>query len=156
LTELVYHSRPAADANAVTLDQMVRARVSRLPEPSRHLLEVVAVASQPVESQTAWKSTLRREAPQSAMAPLRAQRLVRLRRGKGTQEIEVYHDRIREIVEQSLPDALRAGRHLSLAVELEKSGRAGPDRLAVHFRQGGDSTKAFTYSVAAAEQASHS
>ena len=45
-------ARPAA-ADHEVLDEVIRARVARLPGPARRLLEVVAAAGQPVELEAA-------------------------------------------------------------------------------------------------------
>ena len=86
---------------------------------------------------------------------LRARRLIRMRRVQDRQEVEIYHDRVRQTVENTLAPETRRRRHLHLAVELETSQRATSESLAIHFHEGGDRAKAFRYSAAAAGAASN-
>jgi serine/threonine protein kinase len=146
-------SRASAAGSTATLDDMVRARVLLLPEEARRLLEVVAVAGQPVESEIADRAAGAKE-EMNAVSFLRASHLIRVRVTPERQEIEPYHDRIREaMLAQLSPDALRA-HHRRLAVALEASGRADPERLALHFREAGDAERAAEHAALAAERTS--
>jgi eukaryotic-like serine/threonine-protein kinase len=137
-----------------TLDEVIQTRVSLLSEEARRLLEVVAVAGQPLERTLAKRAANLDAEEQAVLALLRAGHLIRVT-GTGEQdEIETYHDRIRETVVAHLsPDNLKAHHH-SLALMLESSNKADPERLVVHFQGSGDSEKAAGYAIEAAEQAS--
>jgi len=151
IDELVRFGRLGA---ASTLDEMVRARVLLLPDEARRLLEVVAVAGQPLEAEVADGAAGLGDEP-SAVAVLRVGHLVRVRSTGGRQEIEPYHDRIREaVVAQLSAEALRE-HHRRLAAALESSGRADPEQLALHFREAGDAERAAEFAVLGADRAAH-
>src|SRR6266567_7448749 len=75
-------------------------------------------------------------------------------RERSTEELETYHDRIRQAVVASLDPAAVKDYHFRLAVALEAHGQT-PDKetLAVHFREGGDLERAAGYAAEAASQA---
>src|SRR5262249_19602833 len=89
----------------------------------------------------------------TALAHLRAARLLRgTARAEGS-EIETYHDRIRETVQAGLDADTRRRHHAALARVLEASGRDDPEVLAIHWQGGGDPRRAGTFYEAAAAQA---
>jgi serine/threonine protein kinase len=135
----------------VTLERMLQLRVERLPGPSRRLLEVLAVAGQPLELDVA-RGAADVPSEQAALAPLRSGHLVRTR-GADDRQLEVYHDRIREIVVAQLDAAALRAHHLQLARALEAGGRADPETLATHFQEGGQLARAAEYAATAAAQA---
>src|SRR5208337_1024325 len=88
-----------------------------------------------------------------SLALLRAESLVR---GKGTgilDEVEAYHDRIRETVVRRLSDADRASWNRQLAEVLEESEAADPETVAIHLEEAGQPVKAARYFQKAAEKA---
>src|SRR5207249_605468 len=88
-----------------------------------------------------------------ALTALSVGRLVRSM-GPGEQdEVETYHDRIRETVLAHLPPGRVKEHHHRLAVTLEASADADPQTLAVHFEGAGDCGRAGHYYACAAEQA---
>ena len=151
ITELV--RAPEVAMQAASLDSVIRARVARLGEPARRLLEVVAVARQPIALELAKQAARHQGADYEVMTALRGGHLVRTRAAGGHQEIEAWHDRIREAVNaQIAPDVLKDC-HTRLAHALEASPRPDPEMLAVHFQGAGDRPNAARYAAAAAEQA---
>ncbi|HEY1336640.1 MAG TPA: AAA family ATPase, partial [Bryobacteraceae bacterium] len=155
LTQLAQHARAARGGQAtVSLEAMLQARVANLPQAARRMLEAVSVAGRPVDAHVAWTATRQEAGEQSAVAALRASRLIRIQRSGERYEVEPYHDRIRQAIESGLDRASRARQHLHLGLELEAAGRTAPDWLATHFREGGDRPRTLRYSLAAAEQAS--
>ncbi len=138
--------------SAATLDELVRARVRDLPPKARRLLEVVAVAGRPVEAEVAARAAGAAEG-EDALPALRAGHLVRARGTAERQEIESYHDRIREAVVAQIPSDALKEHHRRLAVALETSSRADPEELSLHFQEAGDTRRAAEFAVLAAERA---
>jgi hypothetical protein len=140
-------------AGAVTLHEVLWSRVLRLPEGARRLLEVVAVAGQPLRQEDACRAAGVAGEQSVALACLRAGRLLRGVGRPESLEIETYHDRVREtLVTRLAPSALRE-HHRRLALVLEASRRSDPEALAVHFQEAGEPGRAGTYFALAAAQA---
>ncbi|HKE32187.1 MAG TPA: protein kinase, partial [Candidatus Angelobacter sp.] len=147
-------SARADGLSKTTLDEVIGMRVSRLPERSRRLLEVIAIAGQPIELEVAKRATGLEYEEQAALSVLRSGRLIRTRETYAREEVEIYHDRIREAVVRSLPPEELGRYHLRLAVELEATGRADSETLTWHFQKAGDNRRAAGYASAAAAKAS--
>jgi eukaryotic-like serine/threonine-protein kinase len=151
ITELV--RAPEGATQASSLDRLIGDRVSRLDEPARRLLEVVAIAGQPIELELAKQAAQHQGADYEVMTTLRGGRLARTRTAGGRQEIETYHDRIREAVSAQLAPEVLQGCHARLANALEASHRPDPEMLATHFHGAGNRNKAARYAAAGADQA---
>jgi predicted ATPase len=137
----------------LTLDALVERRAALLPRDARALLEVVAVAGQPIRRSLARRAAgLDADYP-AAAAALAAAGLLRTRGADPEELLETSHDRIREAVVAHLPPALRAARHGALARALEQLPEPDLETLAMHHLGAGDTTKAAGY-AAAAERAS--
>ena len=136
-----------------SMDGFTRHRVGRLSVPARTLLEAVAVAGQPVPQTIAFQAAGLAEAPFEAVQALRVARLVRTHGSGSDDNVECYHDRIREAVGEGLKPDQKAGYHLRLAVALEPGGDAEAEALARHYREAGELRLAARYARAAAEQA---
>ena len=150
VSELV---RAPGAAGALSLDEVIQARVARLNQPARRLLDVVAVAGRPIALDLAKRAARHQGADYDVLAALRGGRLVRLRTGGDLPEIEAYHDRIREAVSARLSPQDLVDCHASLATVLEASARPELEALAMHFHGAGDNRKAARYAAAAAGQA---
>src|SRR5262249_29332928 len=90
----------------------------------------------------------------SVLGALRVARLIRTRATADEQELEAYHDRIREAVVSQVPADAQTGLHGRLAEAMERAGRGDPDTPAIHFQRGGDRARATHYARQAAAQAS--
>ena len=143
----------SGSAPAPSLEQMIQMRVARLPADARRLVEVLAVAGGPVEFAVA-KEAAELEARESTLGMLRVGHLVRTREAQGREEIEPYHDRIREAVAAGLDPETRKTHHRRLALALEASGRADAEALAQHLKEAGDLERAAEYAATAAARAS--
>jgi serine/threonine protein kinase len=144
---------PGAATPAVSLDRVLWERISRLPEEARRLLEVAAVHGRPLRQSDASAATGLHADERPALAVLRSGRLLRSTGATERDEVETYHDRVRETVAAHLEPAVRARIHGSLARTLEASGRAEPEVLAVHYHGAGEGGRAGRYYGVAAAQA---
>jgi len=159
--ELVRHVQAGEDplgervaAAVVGLDDVLWARIRRLPEEARRLLEVVAISGRPLREADAYRCVEGLVDGRSDLALLRSGRLVRGVSGTD-EEIETYHDRIRETVVARLGSEALRGHHRRLALALEASGRADPEVLGAHFCEAGEAEKAGSYFAAAAVRAAY-
>ena len=138
--------------SASKVNDLIRLRVGRVSPEAKALLEVVAIAGQPLALEIARQAAGLESGGISAVSELRQERLVRLL-DSSEQEVETYHDRIREaLTELMSEDQLRA-LHGRLAEALESSGRADPETLAMHFQATEEVQRASRYAVSAAERA---
>ena len=136
--------------SALSAAEMIASRVAELPAEARALLETLAVAARPIPALVARDAAdLRDERP--VAAALEAEHL--LRQGALADELEVYHDRIREAVAARLPPARLVDIHRRLADAMEARGRADPETLYEHCVGAGDTTRARRYAARAAELA---
>jgi serine/threonine protein kinase/tetratricopeptide (TPR) repeat protein len=132
----------AGAAMPARLEAVIERRVARLPQEARRLLEIVAVAGYPLPRAVARHAARLEEDEPASVALLRAGRLIRTRGRTEGEQVETYHDRIRETVAQGLsPEELRE-RHRALAVSLEAAGPVDPERLAIHLQGAGEATRA--------------
>ena len=153
INELVRYAHPAGESGDLTLDAVIYGRVKGLPPATRRLLEVLSVFGQPLDRELASAAAGVGAEEMESVSLLRAQRLSRIRVMDDREELEPYHDRIRETVIAHLaPDQLRA-HHQALASGLAALDNPDPEILAVHFEGAGDHVHAAQYSVAAADRA---
>jgi predicted ATPase len=152
--ELVEHlNSGAALGTQPDLDAVLWQRVERLPDTSRRLLEVIAVAGRPLQLRDAQMAALLPSLPANVVPALRASRLVRTTGPTLHDEIETFHDRIRESIVAKLPPSDKRHFHASLATTLERSGRADAETLAAHLEGAGDTERACRFYEQAASEA---
>jgi len=166
IVELVHHLRThvaprggldgTADGNAFSLDSMILARVRDLPEQSQRLLQVIALAGDPLPQRAlagASGLTLGSEAWELGISALEEQSLVRRRGRQGSDVVEAYHDRIREVVVTSLDEATAHQLHVQLAQAVEQWERERTDMLARFWLSADDHERAKRYACEAAAEA---
>jgi serine/threonine protein kinase len=144
----------SAESGDITLSKVIQMRASQLSGIARRLLEVVAVAGQPLDLQVVKQAAGISTDGHDALAILRSQHLVRTRQTSAREEIEPYHDRIRETIVRHLPPEMLRMYHYKLALELERSSRSDPEILLIHLQGAGESRRAAHYANLAAAQAS--
>ena len=135
------------------LDDVLRLRVNRLPERTRRLLEVIAVAARPIRLEYAQTAAHLPTLDPQVIASLRASRLIRTMGTGPAGEVETFHDRIRESIVARLPPETAKHHHAGLAMSLELAGDGDAETLAAHFEGAGDRERASRYFERAALEA---
>ncbi|MGO9464631.1 MAG: serine/threonine-protein kinase PknK [Isosphaeraceae bacterium] len=146
-------SAGSTDSAAIALDDVLWARIRRLPDEPRRVLEIVAVCGKPLGVELIGRSVDLVEDERVALVLLTSSRLIRGTGGFGRSEIETYHDRIRETVVARLEPEVKRDHHRRLALALEASGAVDPEVLGVHFLEGGQPERAIDHFARAADQA---
>jgi eukaryotic-like serine/threonine-protein kinase len=150
---------PAPDAPAtadarreLTLESVIRARIGLLSDRARRLLEVVAVFGGPLPVAVAIDAAQLTRGALEEITALRAANLTRMRLGSD-EEIEIYHDRIREAIAAHIPPEERRQLHARIAQVLEQTGHADPETLLVQFTEAGSDEAVAHYAMIAADRA---
>ena len=138
-------------AGDLTLDEVLRARVERLPAEARRLLEVLALHGRPLAPEVALRAAELSGDGDAALAQLRVGNLTRTRGAHG--QVEPYHDRVRETVAAMIVPSALPRRHARLAAALEAYDASDAEAIAVHYRGAGDRERAGQWAQTAAKQA---
>jgi hypothetical protein len=138
-------------AGEVRFGDVMRVRLGHLGPDARRLLELVAVAGQPLPQRVAARAAGLTD--DQGAAVLRAGSLIRTSGAPELGRIETYHDRIREAVIATLSEAQERECHLALADALEASEHPDPEALAVHLLRGGALERGIEYAIEAAFKA---
>jgi serine/threonine protein kinase len=134
------------------LDAVLGERIDGLGHDARLVAEVVAVAGEPITLRTAGAAAgISAEELRRHMSLLRAQRFVRSAGGRGDDQVEPYHDRVREALIALLGDERRTRHHRMIATAL--TGQATHERLARHWHGAGEPERAAEHAWRAAEEA---
>jgi eukaryotic-like serine/threonine-protein kinase len=153
MTQLVWRAADRVGQQA-RLEDLLWERINACDGPARVVLELVAVAAVPIAQEViAEAAQLDAGAFTRALQDLRTERLVRTTGIQPHDDVEAYHDRIRDTVVSRLSDTARAGEHLRLAKVLERLRPDDFDSLVTHFEGGGDREHAAAYAVHAGDQA---
>jgi hypothetical protein len=157
--ELVRHVGHGKDfdptsVGTLRLDDVLFEQVATLPDDARQLLELVAIAGRPVSRAVAANAAeLEGEREVTALAVLRAGRLVRSMHAGSRYDVETYHDRIRQTVVARLEPAARKRLHHRVALALVAAGQADPEALFAHFSEAGETRRAAEFAAIAAAKA---
>ncbi|MFC1848619.1 protein kinase [candidate division CSSED10-310 bacterium] len=138
----------------IKLDDVVRARIERLSETARNIMELLAVAAIPLPSFVlAAALEIEPEVNQQTLDILRSVNLIRAVKTDGKTQFEAYNNRIREAVFTHLNTDSIQQYHYKLATNLEKWEGAPVESLARHWRASGVTDRAREYAEFAAERA---
>lgn len=140
-------------AQSLALDDVLWARIRRLPEDARRLLELIAVSGRPLGLGPISRSADLAQDERVSLALLRSARLIRSTARGTTDEIETYHDRIRETIVARLAPEVTRDHHRRLALALEASGSADPEVIGVHLLGSDQAARAAEFFARAADQA---
>jgi hypothetical protein len=149
---LARYQELAPKSAEASLERVVLARVEQLAAGPRQLLELVSVAAQSIQVGDAFAAAALGPAALPSLRELVASSLVRAGGIGDYDGLEVYHDRIREVVVGALPVTTRVAYHRTLALSLERR-EAAPELLAQHFLAAGDKETGGKYALQAAERA---
>ena len=147
------HQIPSRRQQDLQLSDLILGRVEQVSPLARRLLEVVAVAGQPVDLEVARLAAELQSGGSEVVAELRRHNLLRQTVVEDHVELETYHDRIRDVVSKRLSSAALRQIHGRLALALEATGQAAAETLAVHFQATEEVERAQAYVVRAAGRA---
>ncbi len=156
IAELVRHSTFFGEKNSqIGLDEALTGRIEALPGPTRHVLELLAVAGRPLMRTTVATAT-KMEFNQltSIIEFLRSENLARTAGTRRSDTIEPYHDRVREVVVRTATNNIDSY-HQRLALALEAAGGSDPETLSSHWLKAGNRTRSFELCIVAADQAAN-
>ena len=158
--ELAEHARSGIDWQSTTatdrrgrgssgdLDDVLWHRVQKLPTEARELLEMIAVAGQPIQFRELVHARDFAAVPQHAVNQLRSARLVRSTGTRLTDQIEAFHDRVRESIASHLSAPVSRDYHLRIANALEANGEAAPETVASHLNSAASPRASHFYELA--------
>ncbi|MFO0747899.1 MAG: hypothetical protein U1F43_19890 [Myxococcota bacterium] len=132
-----------------TLVDLIRTRLAALPESERTLVELVAIAGEPIDTHLIRAAT---GADQRDLNMLIHDRLLRARPGGRGETVVAWHDRVREAA-SSLDTATRIARHRVLAETGARVGGVSDFFLHTHWRGAGEPTLAIEHGLRAAQAA---
>lgn len=142
-------------AMGITLEAVIRARISALPEEQHRLLSLVAVAARPEPLELIFRNAALGSSALGALSALEAQCLVRTTGPLPTDRVEVYHDNIRDAAYRMLSEEARQSTHRRLAEAIEQAS-GEPEPLFRHWYAAGDRARAAEYAILAAASAERS
>ncbi|MBL9103419.1 MAG: serine/threonine-protein kinase PknK [Myxococcales bacterium] len=138
----------------LTLDELLEIRMARLAAAPRRLLEVVAVAGQPIAETFALKAAGVEQDGHAAVQQLLALGLLRSLSAADGDRLDAYHDRAREIVLTHLDGPGLRQLHQDLAAALEACEPTCDPLLLVRLHRGaGDLLRARQHAANAAASA---
>jgi eukaryotic-like serine/threonine-protein kinase len=141
------------DADRCDLATALARRVEAQGPEARRLLELLAISPKPVRAHLVARAARIDEDVDGLVARLCSETLIRTRGVEARDEVELYHDRIRQILLSRLSATQIATLHAGLARVLSSTGDADAEALAVHFSASGERRRAAEYAESAADRA---
>ncbi|WAS98059.1 serine/threonine-protein kinase [Nannocystis punicea] len=144
--------------DGLSLDNLLRTHLQRLPLSAKRLVEVLAVAGGRLPRGLAVDIVGAAAGPvdRGTLARLRAEHLIRIADSSQDDVLETYHDRVREAAAQEAAEShgsQLAAIHLAIGEALLRTGSADAATLAHHFRAANDAERATQFTLAAALEA---
>jgi serine/threonine protein kinase len=141
------------ESRKLVLDEVLWSRIERLPDEARRVLELIAISGRPLRLVELGECAELAQDERVPLALLRANRLIRSTGQAESDEVETYHDRVRETVVARLEPGAARSHHHRLALVLEASGQADPEVLGQHFLGADLPERAAEFFVEAADEA---
>jgi hypothetical protein len=142
-----------ASLGALRLEDVIAQRISQLSETGRRLLQLVALAGEPISRRELTSALGVPAADLVAEAGvLRTLHFVRSAGALTEERIEPYHARVRDAALASLDEEGRRARHRELAIACEREAAAAEEQLARHWQGAGEEARAAEHARKAAEQ----
>jgi len=138
---------------AAGLGEALGERLREMATDAARLLEIVAVAARPLDRSLALTAAGLAERERPILARLAQAGLLRPTSLGERAAVEVYHDRIRELVVGGLPAEVLRKRHLEIARALESRPEADPHALFQHYHGAAENELAGRYGLEAADRA---
>jgi hypothetical protein len=138
-----------APSGPCTLYDVIRTRAAELDPRALRLLELSAVAGQPLP-QALLESCLALTDGRLLVSQLVSLSLLRRTGSVAASLVQPYHDRIRDVVSEALDERARSGLHLLLASHGEDRGLLPASALVDYFTLGGAPERALPHALAAA------
>ena len=148
--DLLVRRAQASALRPLDLAAVIAERMEELAPEARQLVSVLAVRGRPLARELATE--LAGPLDVTTLTQLRNGRLIRIREGEEGEELELYHDRIRETVAARLSKEEERDLHARLASLLEGRG-ADAESLAYHHRGAQQLSEAFRFTLEAARGA---
>jgi len=140
--------------SASRLDDALVAQVDALDEDARKVVEVVAIAGEPLAQRVIARAVdLSPDAFVRTVQRLRVGRLVATAGVRDGDRIEPYHDKIASAISSRMRPKRRAKISRAIARALEVDPEADPEALARHWWEAGDPDQASLCSVRAGDRA---
>jgi serine/threonine protein kinase len=149
-------SSMSVDDSGHRLDGMILKRFGGLPVEAQRMLEIVAVARDPLAQRTlasAVDVTFGGDRWECGISALVDGRWLSRRGRQGEDTVVVYHDRIAEAVLRHLDEATLRRLNQQLALAVEQWDRERKDKLARYWLSAADHARAKRYAIAAAQEA---
>ena len=137
----------------ITLDQLVGARLDRLPPEARRLLNTIVIAGRPVSAPVAVRAAGIESRDREIVALLRATSFVVDWGSPAERRLGIAHDRIRQVVADRMSSEETRALHEALARQLESAGDTDLEALFEHFLRAGIRDRAAEFAAQAGEQA---
>ncbi|HTJ43243.1 MAG TPA: protein kinase [Kofleriaceae bacterium] len=138
----------------VRLEDALWRRISVAPAELRALLDVVAVAGQPLRQDLAGACAgIEAARLVAVLTALREQSLIRTTGPSPSDAVDAYHARVRDAVLAHLAADLRRVLHATLAARLEGEASIDSEAVAEHWVEAGEPARALGFWIEAAEEA---
>jgi hypothetical protein len=161
VTQLARHAamRPMSGEDAIRatglpLQDLLAELIEQLGASAQELLELVSIAARPLDRSVALEAAGIGERGRPFISKLEYAGLLRIAPREIQPSVEVYHDRIRELVVAQLPEPRLRTRHRQLAETIERQPSPDPDSLYRHYLGADDRDRAGEWAVRAADRAS--